>query len=380
MNKSSEQGFALPVTIFVLAMGLMLIAGGTFLARQEMRIGVAHEYGTEAFYLAERGLATVMANWNAQAYSNLGTWADTTVEATLSSGIVQTRITRVGSRLYLLESTSSVTKGGAMLSGATRQAGMVVRLFTAEMEPPAALTTRGSTRVGGNAEVHGEDEVPAGWGSYCLDPLEHKPGILIDDATQVTTQGQGEITGLPAVQEDTTIADSTFTQFGEMDWDELTALADISLPGGAVLSTGPVEVGSECDTSVLTNWGDPLNPEAPCGKHFPIIHIQGSGRIQGGGVGQGVLLVDNDLDLRGDFVFYGIIIVQGSFDTQGSGNRVYGGVMAGNADLEDPFLVGGSVIRNSTCAVSRAVLNNSSLVRPRPLAERNWVDLSSVRR
>ena len=44
--------------------------------------------------------------------------------------------------------------------------------------------------------------------------------------------------------------------------------------------------------------------------------------MQSGGVGQGILLVDGTLDLRGNFVFYGLIIVQGSFETQGSGNRV----------------------------------------------------------
>lgn len=379
VNKSSHKGFALPVTIFVLAMALVLITGGTFLARQELRIGAAYEYGTEAFYLAERGLAAVMVNWNVQAYSGLATWADTTVTDTLGSGVAQTRITRVGSRLYLLESTSTVTKGGAMLSGATRQAGMVVRLFMAEIEPQAAMTTRGSTTVGGNAEVHGEDEVPPGWGDYCPGPLENKPGIRIDDATDVATSGQGEVTGVPGVQEDITVADNTFTQFGDMDWDELTALADISLPSGSFSRLDPVEVGGVCATSVSTNWGDPLNPAGACGSYFPIIHIRGNGRIQTGGVGQGVLLVDGDLDLRGDFVFHGIIIVQGKFETQGNGNRIYGGVLAGNAGLEDQALVGGSIIQHSSCAVSRAVLNNSSLTRPRPLGERSWVDLSSVR-
>ena len=116
----------------------------------------------------------------------------------------------------------------------------------------------------------------------------------------------------------------------------------------------------------------------PCWDYFPVIHITGNANVQSGGVGQGVLLVDGDLDLRGNFVFYGIIIVQGSLDTQGSGNRVYGGVMASNADFESQALTGGSVVTNSTCAVSRAVLNNSGLTRVRPLVARSWVDLSAI--
>lgn len=96
--------------------------------------------------------------------------------------------------------------------------------------------------------------------------------------------------------------------------------------------------------------------------------------------GRVVLLVDGDLDLRGNFIFYGVVIVQGEFETQGNGNRVYGGVIAGNEDFEEQALAGGSIIQHSGCAVSRAVSNNSSLVRVRPLVERSWVDLSSVRR
>ena len=99
-----------------------------------------------------------------------------------------------------------------------------------------------------------------------------------------------------------------------------------------------------------SNWGNPENPGAACWDWFPVIHITGNARVQSGGVGQGVMLVDGDLDLRGNFVFYGIIIAQGNLDTQGSGNRVYGGIMASNADFDDQSLTGGSVITNSTCA------------------------------
>jgi hypothetical protein len=52
--------------------------------------------------------------------------------------------------------------------------------------------------------------------------------------------------------------------------------------------------------------------------------------------------------------------------------------MASNADFDAQALVGGSVVTNSTCAVSRAIINNSSLTRVRPLASRSWVDLSAI--
>ena len=86
---------------------------------------------------------------------------------------------------------------------------------------------------------------------------------------------------------------------------------------------------------------------------------------------------ETGLDLRGNFVFHGIVIVQGSVATQSSGNRIYGGVMASNASFDAQALVGGSVVTNSTCAVSRAILN-SAATRVRPLAARSWVDLSAL--
>ena len=48
------------------------------------------------------------------------------------------------------------------------------------------------------------------------------------------------------------------------------------------------------------------------------------------------------------------------------------------ADFDTQALTGGSVVTNSTCAVRRAVKQNSSLTRVRPLAARSWVDLSAI--
>ena len=223
--------------------------------------------------------------------------------------------------------------------------------------------------------------MPAGWGGVCTGGLEDKPGILTDDEDGVSSQGAAEITGAPDVLEDPYIADSTFTKFGDLEWDDLTAMANIVLSGGNINNTGPDSTAAgECNAGQAfpDNWGNPENPGAACFDWFPIIHVTGNTRIQSGGVGQGILLVDGDLDMRGSFSFYGIVIVQGEVGTQGSGNRVMGGIMASNANFDSQSLVGGSEVTNSTCAVTRAILNNPSLTRVRPLASRSWVDLSAI--
>ena len=382
MKQTEQRGFALPVAVFALVIVGVIVTGGFFMARQEGRIGVASEHAGLAFYLTEQGLVDLMADWNSALFGGLPYWGDATVTRDYSGvGRVTARVTKMTDHLYFVEADGTVTRGGAMLSGASRRVGVVVRLAMVDIGPRAALTTRGPTELRGTAEVHGEDEVPGGWGSVCPGPLEDKPGILTDDTSHVGTGGAAEITGDPPVEEDPYIADSTFTKFGDLTWDDLTAMADIRLGGGTINTLAPDSTtAGGCNTGQAfpSNWGNPLNPGAACFDWFPIIHIDGSGSIQSGGVGQGVLLVEGDLDLRGNFVFYGIIIVQGNIMTQGSGNRVYGGVMASNASFDSQSFVGGSVVTNSTCAVSRAILNNSSLTRVRPLASRSWVDLSAI--
>ena len=288
------------------------------------------------------------------------------------------------SLLYFLLSTGTVSDGQAVLGEATRSVGYVARRASVDFSVRAALTNRGTTSIRGTAEVHGEDTNPPGWGGLCINPQVDLPGILTNDAADVTTTGQGEVTGNPPVVGDPYLGDEDFTQFGDMSWDDLVDMADIEFLGGGTITinnTAPDSTAAGvCRTGqgYPLNWGNPENPSGACGDWFPIIHVDGTARIQSGGVGQGILLVGGDLDLRGNFMFNGIVLVQGRFQTQGSGNRVNGAVMASNVDFDDQLLVGGSVVQYSQCGVQRAVENAAHLNRVRPLPRRSWVDVSSI--
>lgn len=380
MRKHDDHGFALPITIFALMIVGVLATSSFYIARQETRISIASANAGKALYLAEEGLSQILDSWSMDEAQAMAPWTTRTLTDTLSYGIWSVTITRMTERLFLLESSGTVTKGGTVLSGASRRVASSVRIFTAEIAPNAAMTTRGPTTIKGGAEVRGEDDVPPGWDTFCPGPLTDKPGLLTDNASQVSLIGGGTITGMPEIEEDPTISDETFRQFGELTWDDLVAMADIHLPSGTITGPGPDStLAGGCRTSNPLNWGNPLNPYSACGDYFPIIHVKAPYfRIQSGGVGQGILLVDGDLDLRGGFVFHGIVIVQGNFKTQGSGNRILGGVMASNVNFELQSLAGTSVVSYSSCAVERAVLNNKNLNRARPLAQRSWVDLSAI--
>jgi len=386
MKIERRRGFAMPAVIGALVIIGILVTAGFYMARQEVRIAVASNHANMAVNIAQAGANEVMANWNGYQLGNIPVWGDTTIVDTISTGVWTVNIANANNFVYLVTSTGEVTQGGALWAGASRTIGIATKILFANIDPPAALTTRGKTNVKGNAEIDGTNMVPGSWGStYCgAVSATDTTGVLTNDTSVISTTGKGSVAGSPAYDQDSTIVDSTFTNFGDMDWSQLTALAaaegkDVSPLGGTINNTFPAldPVSGRCDEAPLTNWGDTL-PTAPCGAYFPLIWSPTSLDLQSGGIGQGVLLVDGDLTLRGNFTFFGIIIVQGQFNTEGAGPRVVGAVMASNADLDTQTSTGGSEIHYSRCAVTRAILNNASLSRVRPTAERSWVDLSSA--
>jgi hypothetical protein len=383
MVTGNRNGFALPAAIGGLVIVGVLVTTGFYMARQEVRIGIASKHAAMATNIAQTGANEIMANWNGYQLSSIAVWDDTTIVDTLPNGIWTVSVTNVNNKIYFLNAEGEVTDGGALWSGGTRRVGIVTRMISANIDPPAALTTRGKTTIKGGAEVHGEDVQPSGWGGYCPGGLTDKPGVLTNDTSQLSGLGVATVSGTPAYDQDSTIVDSTFTTFGDMTWAELTALAsaegkDVSSLRPTINVTAPDTTASgACNEATLTNWGDTL-PTAPCGAYFPLIYVNGNITIQSGGIGQGILLVDGDLDLRGNFLFYGLIVVQGNFETQGNGNRVVGAVMASNASVDQQTVTGTSEVSYSRCTVARAILNNASLSRARPVAQRSWVDLTAV--
>ncbi len=385
MNRTTDQrGFALPTAIGALVIVGVLVTAGFYVAQQELRIGVASKYSAMAVNLAQTATNDVLVN-QTSAISSLAVWGDTTVVETLDQGVVTVDITRLASRLFLVSAEAEVTEGGALWSGATRRVGVVTRLTSANMEPPAALATQGSLKVGGSSEIDGHDSHPASWASYCdSTSMVNKPGIAIDDTTNMSYAGTSySVDGDPAIAQDTTLTVESLLDFGDMTWDDLVALAEIRFTSSETITgtaADSVLVGTSwrCNTADVYNWGDPLNPGAVCGNYFPIIHAEQDLKIASSGYGQGILLVEGDLAVQGGFTFFGPVYVKGELATAGTGGHFNGGVVAANVDLDTSSVLGNAVVSFSTCAIERAVLNNSALTRVRPLAMRSWVDLSAV--
>ena len=361
----------------------VLVTAGFYMARQEVRIGVASKYSAMAVNLAQSGTNDVLIN-QTSALTALSTWDTTSLVDTVDAGVVTVKVTKLASRLFYLDATAQVTEGGAMWAGATRRVGLVTRLTAADMEPPAALATQGSLTVGGSSIVSGLDSMPSGWASACdSTTMEDKPGIMIDMASNIkVTGGTLNVSGTPVILEDTTVTAESLLEFGDMAWAELVAMAEkVFTSAGPYNNIHPDSTSAtgswRCDQSILTNFGDPRSLSGVCSDYFPIIYAVNDIKFSGG-YGQGILLVEHNLEVTGGFEFYGPVFVKGELKTTGTGGHFNGGVVAANVDLGTSTVLGNAVVSYSSCAVERAILNNPALTKVRPLAMRSWVDLSAV--
>lgn len=333
----------------------------------EQRLADNSRRSEHAFGVAEYGLSEAIGSWDTGTWNSLGvtdsaTFSGTTTDGRGSySGVVQ----RLSNELFLV----TVTGNDPTLS-ARQRLGQFVRLQLIELDIKAALTIRGPTKIGGSAEISGSDTSPAGW-ACGTQPDTTMAGIRLSSASDLTTTGgctvASCIDGNPSVLADSTIADSTFFQYGDVDWDDLVSMATITIPAGNYIIAPELSAGA-C-TNSITNWGDPLTASSPCFGRFPVIYAPANLTINQD-LGQGILLVEGDLTVQGGFEFYGIVIVKGNLKTTGTGGHFNGAVMAANVDLNDNTVLGDALVQFSSCTVHKALSAASPATL---LRSRGWV-------
>lgn len=382
---STQDGFALAAAIFALVVVGALVTGGFFAASQEHRAGDSARFATEAFYTAEQGLADVIGTHNRAWFEAIPlfgyTYPDTVVLTQGGKEASQyiTRVFRAGPRLFFVQSTGEVLRGG-MYSGATRSVGLMVRTMSINVPNDRALQVFGALRIGGNSRVDGNDMPPANWED--CDDVGAVNGVVARDTSRVTRFGNGKLFGDPPKSQDPTLDTEHFLQLGDFTFEELAAMAEKVYPPNAVANNmQPIKTPSGgCDYSQQRNWGAPLDHKHPCHTYFPIIYGQGDLKLNAKANGQGILLVEGDLHLTGGFQFYGIVIVKGRFESTGTGGHVNGMAMVygdGEINVQSEAL-GNSVVQFSSCAIHRAINMNQWASRVIPLAQRGWMDLTGA--
>jgi len=376
----NERGMALAVAIFALVVVGALVAGAFFAGTQEQRVGENQRRVQTSFGVAEAGAQERVLSWDPNTMNKrpvypLDSVAIAPTNAPNGTGSYGGYSYKVGSNLFLIDVTgrdnSSAAGAIAGGGGARQRIGMLTRIAPVDFGIHASLTTQGQVAMSGNANIVGVDQIPTGWAS-CDPPGPSQAGVR-DQGGNVTETGNATVLGTPPVVNDPTINNNTFTTFGGATYATLAAKANLIIPAGNY-STAPVVTNGVCDKNVLTNWGDGENPNAPCASYWPIIHATGTITLNNT-QGQGILLVDGDLNIQGSYQFFGIVVIQGDLKTAGGGNtdaHFWGGVMAKNADLSTQSLSGKATLNFSSCAILTALQATSPISMMR---SRGWAQL-----
>ena len=108
MNRNPDNGgFALISVIFALLIISVMATGGLYTAHQDSLVAEAEKNADEALYIAENGVATVLADWDPQAMDALEFWeADTLTGAVAGEGEWSVEVLRVNDRMFYLQGRS----------------------------------------------------------------------------------------------------------------------------------------------------------------------------------------------------------------------------------------------------------------------------------
>src|SRR2546422_57819 len=371
----SEQGVALMMSLGAIVIIGVLMGGVLFVTTQDYRVGSNTMRSTRAAATADLGLNRVPVVWNL-ADNNRMQPGDTLKRTfTAPGGTATVIITRLGGPFFWVVS-EGYTGGMGSQASARRRYGTLFRLDLPQMNFLGAITTQGNTTVNGNVSVNGNDAAPAGWAA-CGSTTQNVAGAAISPTTTATVNGSVTLNGNPPVLTTPAAGDSnTYFNYGSSNYQSVAAAANLTYPGGTLL-TGvlPIAVGSVCQASVIpANWGDPNRaaPAGACESYFPTIHVLGDLKVTTGR-GQGVLLVDGDFTVAGNFEFTGAVIVRKGLKMSGTGNKITGAVMAASVDVTDNVaLAGNTSLQYSSCALLASL---SASAYPKQAIQRGWVDM-----
>lgn len=362
-----ERGIALAVTIFALVIIGALVAGVFFAGRLEQSTGQNTVFLAQASQAADAGADWVLGNWNKNTYNAMPVGSEIAfAEQTLGGRVYyQSTLRRLNSTLYLVRSAGS-KRDGTGRPMAQQQVALLARLVNFNFNFPGGLTVIGNVSAKGNSAVNGYDASPTGW-TDCP-PLTDVAGIVYTDTLDKKTK---DVYGVPPTLQNPTLKESDV--LGTRTFAELAASANKILTTSTITGLAPVVKGTPavCDESVQTNWGAPTDPTSPCYGYFPIIYHKGNMSLSGNGAGQGILLVEGDLDVAGNVSFYGPVIVMGAIKFTGTSKedaKFYGAVFSKSVDTSK--LSGNASIQYSSCAVQRALDRTAEIAR---MTERSWL-------
>lgn len=374
---TGRSGFALPATLLAMFVIGAIVTGGFYVSGQEHNVSLSTELGTQALRAAEYGLEESVAGFTTGDVEPLalgeahlmasGTVWNGFSGSSTAVGEYMVHVVPLGGRVYLVQSQGEVTRGNRT---ARRRMARLVRADRLEMPFKSAMTVYGQLTAQGNSLITGDDQCTA----------DMVTGVVAADTTLVSggdTQKE-RIVGDPKVEGDSTLLAKVEES---LNLDRLTAQRTLEASGEKSIAPSTTEVNGVqvCNKDDPNNFGAPEDATHPCHDYYPIIHAPGNLKLNTGS-GQGILIVDGNLEFAGHVNFYGVVIVKGSFKITGTGSgtgKIDGTVIAlgdGVIDTESTT-IGDAQVTYDSCAIQDAL---GSLA-VRPFDHRAWItDLPQV--
>lgn len=389
-----RDGFALPLALAVMVATAILSVTSLQVALVDFQANRGARLSTRALFAAEAGAQRTLATWATGPWSALTPgdsastgWASLPDGSRYRSVVLRVDDGSTGTPLFrvLTEGRPSRTAtarrqvltmitGGAAESLCCEGAAVVAGRLLARGESSGGGRGRGRVATP-PPTVDGRDFIPSAWAGTCPTATSALPGVVVSRSRDVILRRNAEVEGSPPIREDRGLGPSVAEVLGGTAYDDLAARADVILPPGARFRSaiGPQASQGECATSASGNWGAPETPGSVCWNYLPIIHARGDLRIDRGGRGQGILLVDGDLTVRDGFRFYGIVVVKGK-TTWRDGSTLTGGIVIGGGSRgnQQSQLRDAARFRYSSCAVARA---SADLGGTRFLDGRHWFEI-----
>ena len=361
-----RRGIALPTALFALVVIGALVGGVFFTARLEIRGGENAMSATRAAEAAQGGLMVGVPNVLdlGGALTDGGSVTDSKIQIGATGAYYQNTVTRLNRYVYLLQSAGTYEAGGNVL--ASRTMAMIVKRYMPELEINSGAIVSGAASIKGATTLLGNDGAPAGWTGCTAGP--DQPAIRSDGTVSVT--GGGTTVTPAASSNDTTV--NNMSRVLDTLFFQLASQANILWsgdPGAAAPADTIIGGTSRCKTTDRNNWGDINHASGTthCMDYFPLVYLNAGGPGNSislhGGSGQGILLVNGDLKMNGNFTFDGLILVRGIYETGGGTMNLTGSMITTNVDLDPNKWTGGLTVQYSSCAVNKA-LNNLSVTAP----------------
>lgn len=375
-----RRGIAMATALGGLVIIGVMIAGVFFTSNQELRVGTNTFVQERAFRAAEFGVNASLASWDNAAMSVLaiGGTKQIVYDYTSQGWRDTVTITRLNATSYLIGSTG--TAFGGIQGTSRRRTALLVRISVPSFDTKAALTSGGETELG-NMPITGFDTPPLGW-TGCPLPEDSVAAMVVADSGDIDFTNACPLNlcllGTPKLLVSAAAADTTtYSVFDDETFSSLSGYSpkvysSSSPPPNRI---EPAVTNGVCDKTASKNWGDPSRniPPGPCESYFPIIHSKGSSyELQlRAGTGQGILLVDGDLEISTDFTFYGPVIVKGKFESRNNA-KVHGAVLVANSAGGINDFNNASTVTYSSCAIKKAFEN---AIPPKRVIQRAWMEV-----